>query len=96
MTNPLFRVKAPLSELKKPMLEVIREFQDLPPVERAKVLIEHYTEGGYLEAVRDWGKCDFALESLFEKAMKGIAEGSPAALEMTDQAISILKSKGVP
>ncbi|WAC07182.1 MAG: radical SAM protein [Thermodesulfobacteriota bacterium] len=96
MTNPLFTVKGPLSRIKGGILDIIDKFQSLSRAERAKIFLEHYTEGGYLEVVRGWGKCDSALESLFKEAIRAIYEGSPKAMEMTDLAISALKSKGVP
>ncbi|MGV8057280.1 MAG: hypothetical protein AB2L12_04480 [Smithellaceae bacterium] len=96
MTNPLFTVKGSLSKMKVEILDIIRDFQTLSPAERAKVLIEQYTEGGYLEAVRGWGKCDAALEALIEKAKKAIEENSPGAMEISNHAIFTLKSKGVP
>lgn len=96
MTNPLFTVKGPLSVMKGLLLDVIGDYQALSPTERAKLLIEHYTRCGYLEAVKGWGRYDSALGSLVEGARRAIEKDSPAAMEMTDQAVFALKSKGVP
>lgn len=96
MTNPLFTVKGRLSEMKELILDLIKDYQDLSPAQRAKVLLEQYTDRGYLEAVKGWGKYDSALESLVENAIKAIDEDSSGAMEITDQAVFALKSKGVP
>lgn len=96
MTNPLFTVKGRLFEMKELILDLIKDYQTLSSAQRAKVLLEQYTDRGYLEAVRGWGKYDSELESLVEEARRAIDEDSPEAIKITDRAVFALKSKGVP
>jgi hypothetical protein len=96
MTNPLFTVKGPLSGLRELLLHGIREYQNLPSAERAGVLLNQYTEGGYLKIVRGWGRYDGTLASLVEEAKMSVRQGSRDAPEKVDRAVFAIKSKGVP
>jgi hypothetical protein len=96
MTNSLFTIKGQLSAEREAMLKGISYYQDLPPLERARFLLQRYVDDGYLACVKSWGKYDTRLEGLIKEAANSIAEKSPSAMEKTDRALFAIKSKGVP
>jgi histone acetyltransferase (RNA polymerase elongator complex component) len=96
MTNPLFITKGALSEIRPAMAELIDHYRGFSPIDRARILLRSYLDGGYLACVKAWGKYDAHLEQLIEDARASLAQGSEAAPEKTQRAIFAIKSKGVP
>jgi hypothetical protein len=66
------------------------------PLDRSRILLRRYLDGGYLAYVKAWGKYDAHLKQLIEVAKASLAEGSDKAPEQTERAIFAIKSKGVP
>ena len=96
MTNPLFNITGRLSQTKEAMQKRIDRYRALSSLDRAHFLLSKYTEGGYLNCVKAWGKCDSDLEGMIEDAEISISEGFDDAREKTERAIFAIKSKGVP
>lgn len=96
MTNPLFSVKDRLSGIREPLIRRIGEYQNLTPVERAGVILAQYTNRGYMEIVKGWGRYDETMASLVEDAKRSVRRGSRDAPEKVDRAVFAIKSKGVP
>jgi len=96
MTNPLFTVRGLFSKLKGEMLRAIAEYQELPASERARFILDRYTEGGYLSFVRRWGKYDEGLQAAIADARESLERGDPQSVEKVSRAVFAIKSKGVP
>ncbi len=96
MTNPLFTVKGTFSKIKGNMCAAIDAYQEMSEFDRARVIFERYTEGGYLSFVKRWGKYDDGLRQLVEEARETLKNGRPEALETVNRAVFAIKSKGVP
>jgi hypothetical protein len=78
------------------MAELVNQYREFSPVDRARILLRRYLDGGYLARVKAWGKYDAHLEQLIEDARASLAQGSEAAPEKTQRAIFAIKSKGIP
>jgi hypothetical protein len=96
MTNPLFTVKGPLSQVRDTLLDGMDWYRTLPPLEKARLLFSRYVNEGYLEFVKAWGKYDSQLEVLIRDAESGLAARREDAVALVHRAIFLLKSKGVP
>lgn len=96
MTNPLFTVKGPLSQVRQPLRDGMDWYLALPQLERARTLFGRYVNEGYLEFIKAWGKYDGQLEQVVTDAQKSLTEGQTDAAEKVHRAIFALKSKGVP
>lgn len=96
MTNPLFTVRGPFSKLRGGMCRAIEEYQGLPASERARFMLDRYTEGGYLSFVRRWGRYDEGLRTMIEDARKSLESEDPKSVEKVNKAVFAIKSKGVP
>lgn len=96
MTNVLCNVKGPFVEKRKEILERINRYQAKPPLERLRFRLSRYIYGGYLDFVSNWGKLDLQLSQMLQEAIASIERGTADAETKTEQAIFVLKSKGVP
>lgn len=96
MTNTLFSFRGRLSRHRDALLEKIAWFKAMPEHERAKVLLERCTDGGYLDFVSSWGKYDGTIGRLVEEATRSIEKASPDALAKANVALFAIKSKGIP
>ncbi len=95
MTN-LFTFKGRLAARRDQWLGQIGQFQQHPPLERARFLFQKYVNGGYLHCVRSWGRVDGRLAALIGDAEKSLEDHSPDSLEKVERAVSVIKSKGIP
>ena len=96
MTNALFSVKGPFTQIKASMLDAIDRFLALSPLESARFLMDRFVNDGYLECVESWGKLDAPLRAHIKEAAESLGRGSRDALEKTARAIFAIKSKGIP
>lgn len=96
MTNPLFTVRGQFSKLKEDMGAAVVKYQALPELEKARFILDRYTEGGYLSFVQRWGKYDEALQTMIEEARESVGKRDPEALEKVNRVVFAIKSKGVP
>jgi hypothetical protein len=95
LTN-LFTVKGPLTAKREVLLEQIRRYQALSPLERARFLLYRYLYEGYFSFVHSWGKCDSRLQAEIEEAKKTIEIQSNDALGKVESAVFAIKAKGIP
>ncbi len=95
-TNVLFNVRVRLSVEKPRMLAKIASYQAMPPLEKLRFRFNRYLYDGYLGLVERWGKFDSQLYELVEEAKLSLEEGSTDAELKTEQAIFVIKSKGIP
>jgi len=96
MTNPLFTVRGTFSKLKEDMCAAVEKYQALPELEKARFILDRYTEGGYLSFVQRWGKDDEELQAKIEEARESVWNGNPEAVENVNKTVFAIKSKGVP
>jgi hypothetical protein len=95
MTNAFtFRGRLPAQKIS--LLDALDDYQNLPPLGRARYLLDRCLRGGYLDLVQNWGKLDPALQKKIEEAEKSLEEETPEALQKVDAALFALKSKGIP
>jgi hypothetical protein len=95
MTN-LFTFKGQLPARRQAFLDVLEDYQSLPPLERARYLLNRYVRGGYLDFVLSRDGLDSALERKIEEAERSLEEESPEALKKVEIALGAIKSKGIP
>jgi histone acetyltransferase (RNA polymerase elongator complex component) len=95
MTNA-FTFRGRLPGQKRAFLDALESYRALPPVKRARYLLNRYLCGGYLEFVQKWGRLDPALQEKVEEAESSIAEEASDALKKVETALFTLKSKGIP
>jgi hypothetical protein len=95
MTNA-FTFRGRLPAQKKSFLDALGEYQSLPPVERARYLLNRYVRGGYLNFVQSWDPLDSTLEKKIDEAEKSLEGESPEALEKVEGVLWAIKSKGIP
>jgi hypothetical protein len=93
MTNPRFSFQGRLFPHREPLRKRLAWFKALPELERARVLLERCTKGGYLDFISSCGRCDDSLEHALEEARKSIEQASPDALAKTNRALFAIKSK---
>jgi hypothetical protein len=74
----------------------VARFKALPEHERARVLLERCTEGGYLDFISSCGRYDVSIERAVADAKKSIEQASPDALAKVNMALFAIKSKGIP
>jgi hypothetical protein len=95
MTN-LFTFKGQLPARRQAFLDTLEDYRNLPPLERARYLLNRYVRGGYLDFVLSWDCLDSGLQKKIEEAERSLEEKSPWALEKVEKAIWGIKSKGIP
>jgi histone acetyltransferase (RNA polymerase elongator complex component) len=95
MTN-LFNFKGQLPARGNTFLEAVYAYQDLPPLERARYLLNRYVRGGYLDFVQAWERLDPTLQKRIEEAERCLEEESPEALGKVEKVLWAIKSKGIP
>jgi radical SAM superfamily enzyme YgiQ (UPF0313 family) len=95
LTN-VFTVKGRLFEERDSLVNRIRLYQALSPVERARFLLNRYLYGGYLAFVESWGEYDVILQAMIEEAETSLEEGSNDAMQKVERAIFSIKSRGIP
>jgi hypothetical protein len=95
MTNA-FTFRGRLATQKNSFLDALGDYQSLPPVERARYLLNRYVRGGYLNFVQSWNCLDPALKKKIDEAEKSLEVGSPEALEKVEIVLWAIKSKGIP
>jgi len=95
MTN-VFTVKGPLASKREFLLGKIDRYQALPPLERARFLLDRYLYEGYLAFIQYCGKEDARLQALIEEARMSLEEQSDDAPKKVERAIFAIKSKGIP
>jgi len=91
MTNVLFNVRGRLSTGKKEMLAKIAQYKAMSLPERLRFRLNRYLYG-YL----DYIKVDAQLYQLIKEAKESLEKGLPEAEKRVEQAISAIKSKGIP
>jgi len=96
MTNTLFTFRGKLSRHRDALLEKIKEFETLPLHERAGILLGNSTEGGYLDYILAAGRCSDEILRAVDEARRSIAQNLPDAMAKTNEAIFMIKSKGIP
>jgi hypothetical protein len=96
MTNTLFAFRGRLGLHRDALLGRIDRFKALPAHEKAGILLDRCVEGGYLDFINSMGRCDKAVEQAIDQARKSIDQAFPDALERTDAALFVIKSKGIP
>lgn len=96
MTNTLFTYKGSLPRDRQALLKAILDFQALPGHEKAAILLDRCVTGGYLDFIRSWGLYDDMIEQAIEAADGSIRTGDPDALDKTNEALRLIKSKGIP
>jgi len=95
MTN-LFTFKGRLPERRRAFLDALDDYRSLPPLERARYLMNRYVRGGYLEFVLSRDGFDSVLQQKIEEAERSLEEESPEALQKVEMALGAIKSKGIP
>ena len=95
MTNA-FTFRGRLPAPKSAFLDALGDYQRLPPLERARYLLNRYVRGGYLDFLQSWDSLTPILQKKLEEAESSIAEESPDALKKVETALFTLKSKGIP
>ncbi|MBI5968421.1 MAG: radical SAM protein [Deltaproteobacteria bacterium] len=95
LTNA-FTLKGKLAAQRETWLEQIDRYQTLPPLEKARFLLDRYLYDGYLTFVSSWGKNDFRLQAMIAEAERSLEEQSDDAIGKVEQAILAIKSKGIP
>jgi hypothetical protein len=95
MTNA-FAFRGRLPAQKSAFLDALGDYQSLPPLERARYLLNRYIRGGYLDFVQSWNDLGPTLQKKVEEAESSIAGETPDALKKVETALFALKSKGIP
>lgn len=95
MTNA-FTFRGRLPARKSAFLDALADYQGLPPLERARYLLNRYLRGGYLDFLQSWDCLGPSLQKKLEEAESSIAGEAPDALEKVETALFTLKSKGIP
>jgi radical SAM superfamily enzyme YgiQ (UPF0313 family) len=95
MTNA-FTFRGRLPAQKSAFLDALGDYQSLPPLERARYLLNRYVRGGYLDFVQSWDCPDPTLQKKIEEAEKSLKEESPEALGKVERVLWAIKSKGIP
>ena len=95
MTNA-FAFRGRLPAQKSAFLDALGDYQSLPPLERARYLLNRYIRGGYLDFVQSWNDLGPTLQKKVEEAESSIAGETPDALKKVETALFTLKSKGIP
>ncbi|HOO38037.1 MAG TPA: radical SAM protein [Deltaproteobacteria bacterium] len=96
LTNLLFHVRCDLFQNRDAMLGRIHHYLGLPPLEKARFLLESYKTKGYLDCVKSCGAYDSELESLIVRAEDKIVRRATDALAHAEQAAFAIKSKVIP
>jgi hypothetical protein len=96
MTNTLFTFRGKLCRHRDALLERVTGFKALPAHERAGLLLDHCTEGGYLECIISAGRGSDEILHAIDEARKSIAQALPDATAKTNAALFMIKSKGIP
>ena len=96
MTNVLFNTRGKLSAIKEEMLAKIASYKSMSAIEKLRFRLNRYLYHGYFDCVRQSGRADPQLFRLIQEAMESLEKGSPDAEVKTEQAISAIKSKGIP
>jgi len=95
MTNA-FTFQGRLPAQKNSFLDALGDYQSLPPLERARYLLNRYVRGGYLNFVQSWDSLDSTLQKKIDEAEKSLEDESPDALEKVERVLGAIKSKGIP
>ena len=95
LTN-LFTMKGQLFANRPAWLAEIARYKALPPVQRARFILQRYLSDGYLECVKSWGLFDAPLQRLIKEAAQSVSSQAADALEKVDRAVIALKAKGIP
>jgi hypothetical protein len=95
MTNA-FTFRGRLPAQKSAFLDALGDYQSLPPLERARYLLNRYVRGEYLDFVQSWDGLGPTLQKKVEEAESSIAGETPDALKKVETALFTLKSKGIP
>lgn len=96
MTNTLFTFRGRLQAHRDALLDKINRYKALPAHERAKILLDRCTQGGYLNFIKSCGRYDEAIDHAVDEASRSIDQALPDAMERTDSALFAIKSKGIP
>ncbi len=96
MTNTLFTFRGPLQRYRQDLLVALGRFRGLSLHERAEVLLRRITQGGYLDFVVSQGRLDEQTGKALREAGRAVEQGSPDAMDKTDRALRLVKSKGIP
>jgi len=96
MTNTLFSFKGSIAQARESLLPAIGAFTALPGHQQAQVLLERCVTGGYVDCVRSWGLYDESIGQAIHAAEASIQKGDADALEKTNRALRLIKSKGIP
>ena len=75
MTNAFLVTKGPLSEIRPKINELIAHYMAFSPLDRSRILLRRYLDGGYLAYVKAWGKYDSHLKQLIEDAIERLIKG---------------------
>jgi len=95
MTNA-FTFRGRLPAQKNAFLDALGDYQSLPPLERARYLLNRYVGGGYLDFLQSWDCLGPSLQKKLEEAESSIVKEAPDALKKVETALFALKSKGIP
>jgi hypothetical protein len=96
MTNTLFTFRGQLSRHRDALLERISGFKTLSADERAGILLDHCTEGGYLDYILSAGRASDEILRAIDEARRSISQALPDAMARTNAALFMIKSKGIP
>lgn len=96
MTNTLFTFRGALERHRQGLLDVIGRFRERSAHDRAGVLLERITQGGYLDFVISWGRYDEETGKALSEALRSVGHRAPDAMDKTDAALRRIKSKGIP
>ncbi len=96
MTNPLFNLKGRFYALKSEMIEKIDRYLAMPPLEKARFLLNKYADGGYVKVLESRGSYDPEVHRLIADARKSIDRADHDAVQQAARAVFSIKSKGVP
>jgi len=96
MTNVLFNVKGPLREKREELIGKIKDYQQFDPRKRARLRLDRYLHGGYVDFLRRAGRYDSMLDGMITDAMESLESDSTDAVEKVEGTIFAIKSRGVP
>lgn len=94
-TNILFEIKGHLPQQREKILEIIRRYKAMPSRERLDFRLERYLSY-YLPYIRESGEMDYQLLQLIEEAAESLEKSSSEAEEEIEQAILVIKQRGIP
>ena len=96
MTNPLLTFRGNLDDHRDALRAAIARFKTMAAHEKARILLDRCVEGGYLDVLEARGCHDERIEPAVIEARRSIDKASPGVLDKVDEALRLIKSKGIP